>query len=319
MSEPAAAPDRDRGVVDLLTVGEAMTAVRCDGMLRLGGRATISIAGAESNLAVGAARLGHRVAWSGRVGADESGALVLRTLAAEGVDTSTAVRDAGAPTGLLVFEPRLPDVTRVEYHRAGSAASRWGVDDVPAALALAPRVLHVTGITAALSASAREGLRALVAGAKEAGALVSLDVNFRSRLWSVAEAAPVLRDLARSADLVIASPDELALVADDAADLLAAGVREVVLKHGAQGAEVVTAQGRVSTPARSVPVVSPIGAGDAFGAGYLSGVLDGEPLAERLRRGAVLGAFAVADSGDWEGLPTRAEMSLIETAEDVVR
>ncbi|MFD1860254.1 sugar kinase [Aeromicrobium camelliae] len=301
--------------VDVLTVGETMTAVRCDGLLRLGGRASLSIAGAESNLAIAMARLGHRVAWSGRVGADESGELVRRTLAAEGVDASTVVRDPDAPTGLLVFEQRLPDLTRVEYHRRHSAGSRWCRDDVQAALDLRPRVVHVTGVTAALSESAREALTTLVDESRARGALVSFDVNFRSRLWSAADAAPVLASLARRADVVIASPDELDLVADEPGSLLQAGVREVVIKRGADGATVLTSDGEVSAPARRVRVVDSIGAGDAFGAGYLSALVDGGDVTERLRRGVVLGAFAVASSGDWEGLPTREELALIDVEE----
>ncbi|WP_221933689.1 sugar kinase [Aeromicrobium piscarium] len=301
--------------VEVLTAGETMTAIRCDQLLRLGGRASVSIAGAESNVAIAMARLGHRVAWSGRVGGDESGELILRTLAAEGVDTSTVVRDDAAATGLLIFEQRLPDVTRVEYHRAGSAGSRWRVADVDAALALAPRLVHVTGVTAALSATTRDALALLVRRAREGGAVVSLDVNFRSRLWSRDEAAPVLRELAGYADIVIASPDELELLGSDARALVAAGARDVVVKHGAEGATAITEEGEESVAAHRVRVVDSIGAGDAFSAGYLSAVLDGAGVGERLRRGTALGAFAVASAGDWEGLPTRDELDLVSVGE----
>ncbi|WP_300342173.1 sugar kinase [Nesterenkonia sp.] len=301
--------------VDVLTVGETMTAVRCAGPLQLGGQARITVAGAESNLAIGLARLGHRAAWSGRLGADESAELILRTLRAEGVDTSTVVRDPEAGTGLLLFERRLPDLTRVEYHRAGSAGSRWSTEDVEAALSLRPRILHVTGITAALSGSTRQALSDLVAGARGQGALVSVDVNFRGRLWTREQARPVLRDLARRADVVVASADELELVAAEPEELLEAGVAEVVIKRGAEGASAVTPEGEVSVPSRKVQVVDTIGAGDAFSAGYLSGVLDGLAVPQRLGRGATLGAFAVASAGDWEGLPRREELTLLNVDE----
>ncbi|WP_245554942.1 sugar kinase [Nesterenkonia alba] len=301
--------------IDVLTVGETMTAVRCAGPLRLGGPAQITVAGAESNLAIGLARLGHRAAWSGRLGPDESAELILRTLRAEGVDTSTVARDPEAGTGLLLFERRLADLTRVEYHRAGSAGSRWNAGDIEPALALRPRIVHVTGITAALSGAAREALSDLVAGARGQGALVSVDVNFRGRLWSRDQARPMLRDLARRADVVIASEDELELVAAEPEELLEAGVGEVVTKRGAAGASALTREGEVSVPARRVQVVDTIGAGDAFSAGYLSGVLDGCEVDQRLARGATLGAFAVASAGDWEGLPTREELALLDVDE----
>jgi sugar/nucleoside kinase (ribokinase family) len=301
--------------VDLLTAGEVMVALRCEGLLRLGGTATVSIAGAEGNVAIAAARLGHRVAWTGRVGDDESGSLVLRTLAAEGVDTSSVRRDPDRETGLLLFEQRLTDLTRVEYHRRDSAGSRWNSDDLECALALQPRIVHVTGITAALSSAAATATAELMSEARRRGAVVSFDVNHRARLWSAGDASATLTRLAAAADIVIASPDELALVADDEQRLLDAGAREVVVKDGARGARVRTGGETIRAAAKRVRAVDSIGAGDAFSAGYLSGVLDGLPVAERLDRAVTLGAFAVGTRGDWEGLPTRDELDLLDAAD----
>ncbi|MGO1838340.1 MAG: sugar kinase [Candidatus Microbacterium stercoravium] len=300
--------------VDVVTAGEAMLALRGNGPLRMGGSLAVSVAGAESNVAVGMSRLGHRVAWAGRVGADESGAFVRRTLAAEGVDCRAVARDEDRATGMLIFEQRLPDVTRVEYHRRDSAGSRWSVSDAERALSLHPRLVHVTGITPALSAEARDAAYALVEGAKRQGATVSVDINFRSRLWSAQEAAPHLRRLVDDADIVIASPDELDIVGGDPAALIRSGAREIIVKHGAAGATAYDAERSVAVSARSVTVVDSIGAGDAFSAGYLSGWLDGLALEERMERAVVLGAFAVASHGDWEGLPRRDELGLIELA-----
>lgn len=306
--------------VDVVTAGETMLALRGSGPLRLGGSLATSIAGAESNVAVGMSRLGHRVAWAGRVGDDESGALVLRTLAAEGVDCGAVARDEDRATGMLIFEQRLPDVTRVEYHRRDSAGSRWSVSDAERALSLHPRLVHVTGITPALSAEARDAAYALVEGAKRQGATVSVDINFRSRLWSAQEAAPHLRRLVEDADIVIASPDELDLVGGDPAALIRAGARDVIVKHGSAGATAYDAERSVTTSAKRVTVVDSIGAGDAFSAGYLSGWLDGLALEERMERAVALGAFAVASRGDWEGLPRRDELDLIDLASgDAVR
>ncbi|MGO1466511.1 MAG: sugar kinase [Microbacterium gubbeenense] len=306
--------------VDVVTAGETMLALRGSGPLRLGGSLATSIAGAESNVAVGMSRLGHRVAWAGRVGDDESGALVLRSLAAEGVECGGVVRDGDRATGMLIFEKRLPDVTRVEYHRRDSAGSRWCAADAERALSLNPRLVHVTGITPALSQEAREATHALVDGAKRQGATVSVDINFRSRLWSAETAAPHLRRLVSGADIVIASPDELDLVGGDPAALIRAGAREVVVKNGVAGATAHEADRTVTVPARRVTVVDSIGAGDAFSAGYLSGWLDELSLEERMERAHTLGAFAVASHGDWEGLPRRDELDLIDLASgDAVR
>ena len=300
--------------LDVLTIGEAMVSLRSRGLIRLGADMTTSVAGAEANVAIGLSRLGHRVRWTGRLGADETGELVLRTLRAEGVLVDHVVRDPAAPTGLILFEQRLADVTRVEYHRAGSAGSWLHVDDVRPGLDEPTRVLHVTGITPALSTTARDAVQQAVGSARAAGWTVCLDVNFRSRLWSADEAAGVLRPLAELAEVVIASEDELSLVADDPADLLARGPGEVVVKLGAAGARVHTRDEEVHAPAYRVDVVDSIGAGDAFCAGYLSARLDGLDLAGRLERGNVAGAFAVSRAGDWEALPTREELALVGAA-----
>ncbi|WP_406140237.1 sugar kinase [Streptomyces sp. NBC_01089] len=347
--------------MSVFTLGETMVALRGDGQLKLGGTMAVSVAGAESNVAIGLARLGHPVHWAGAVGADEAGELVLRTLRAEGVGVSGSTRDGAAPTGLLLFEPRLPGVTRVHYYRAGSAGSRIAADDVERAFTAfledgtgagagagaeagavpgaagagagaaasggAPRVLHLTGITPALSPTARSAAARAMELAAENDVLISLDVNFRSRLWSTDEASAVMRDWAPRADVLIASDDELPLClpagspedpALQAEALLEAGAGEVVVKLGAAGATAYTLQGELHAPARTVPAVDPVGAGDAFVAGYLSALLDGADTAGRLERAVTTGAFAVAASGDWEGAPTRAELGLLGAAPGTV-
>ncbi|HEY7720297.1 MAG TPA: sugar kinase [Pedococcus sp.] len=305
-----------RPAVEVLTFGESMVSFRSDGPLVQGGRQTVRLAGAESNVAIGLSRLGHTVAWAGRVGDDTFGRLVLRELRAEGVDTSCAVVDGMRPTGLMFVEQRSADLTRVEYRRAGSAGSAIGKDDVAEALRTAPHILHVTGITPALSGTAAEAVSWAVESARAAGALVSFDVNFRGRLWSRDQARESLAPLARRATLVVASDDELDLVAtgdEDAAvaHLLDEGVQQVAVKRGPAGASVHTRAGRADAPAVPVTAIDPIGAGDAFSAGYLSGVLDGLEPPECLARAVATGAFAVSSRGDWEGAPTRADLDLL--------
>jgi 2-dehydro-3-deoxygluconokinase len=313
----------------ILTFGETMAALRSEQPLRLGGSLRLSVAGAESNVAIGLARLGHPVRWAGRVGADELGALIVRTLRAEGVDTAAVQTDPERGTGLLIFEQRVGTVVRVTYRRDGSAGGAISAADVLPALRGDVAWVHATGITAALSAAGRDCVTRVLSRARAAGAGTSLDINYRSQLWDAGRARAALVPLAALADVVLGSATELALAVPDTAGgdsrppgpaglaeiaglLLAGGTQEVVVKQGAAGAQVLTRERRVHEPARQVPVIDVIGAGDGFTAGYLSARLDGADLAGRLRRAVTAGAFAVAHRGDWEGLPTRDELALLD-------
>lgn len=305
--------------MDVVTFGESMGSIRAAGLIRLGGAMSLTVGGAESNVAIGLSRLGHRAGWAGRVGDDEIGSLVLRTLGAEGVDITYSRVDPTRSTGLLLVEKRIGDISRVAYYRAGSAGSALTVADLDGVLDPAPRVLHITGITPALSPAAAEATEHTVEAARAAGTLVSFDVNYRAGLWGRDAASAALTRIALRSDIVFASDDELSLVATGSATqaalaLVAAGVGEVVVKRGEHGASAWTPDGQASVAARAVRVVDTIGAGDAFTAGYLSALLDGLDLAARLDRGAILGAFAVSAQGDWEALPTRSELTLLDVA-----
>jgi len=311
-------------MVDVLTLGETMAAMRSVGggprPIRLGGSFELSIAGAESNVAIGLARLGHKAGWAGVVGEDQFGELVLRTLRAEGVDTSL-VRRSSSPTGLIVFEQRLAATVRVDYHRSASAGSELRPADVDTAFERAPRVLHITGVTVALGAGPRGAVTRAVRLARERGTIVCLDVNDRRRLWTRDAAMSALNALVSEVDIVIASDDELRLLATGAGSdermllqsLRARGVKEIVIKHGDKGATLHVPGRQVHQPARTVEVADTVGAGDAFVAGYLSGLLDGLGREEQMHRAVTMGAFAVASAGDWEGLPTRNELTLLDT------
>jgi 2-dehydro-3-deoxygluconokinase len=291
------------------------------------------IVGAESNAAVGIARLGHRVAFIGRVGGDGFGTAALRALRGEGVDVSGMRIEPDAPTGLLIRERRLLGPSDVVYQRAGSAGSRLGPGDVDAARGAieGARWLHVTGITPALSETAAAAVRRAVELARAAGVTVSLDVNLRRKLWSDEVAGPVLRELARKVDVLLASPDEAAVVAGTAGDdperladaMLGLGPSIAVLKLGADGALAIERGGTfVRRPAIHVPaVIDPVGAGDAFSAGFIVARLEGGDLARALDVANACGAAAVCAVGDTTGLPNRDELErlLAASGRDVIR
>ncbi|MEW2167328.1 sugar kinase [Streptomyces sp. NPDC007084] len=302
----------------LVTLGEAMAvaASTAPGPLAPGKTARLSFAGAEATVAIGVARLGHPAAWIGSLGDDAAGAMIRAGLRAEGVDVHARTVPE-LPTGLMLRERRTADHTRVAYYRTGLAGSRLAPTDVDEALVSGARVLHVTGITPALGDTAHQAVRRAVETAREAGATVSLDVNYRSLLWSREEAAAALGPLVRQADIVFASPDEADLFVPGGTPLSLArslaelGPSQAVVKLGARGALAVVEGAVFEQPVVPVTAVDPIGAGDAFVAGYLAAHLGAAAPAERLRWGAVCGAFAVSVEGDWEGLPLRRELPLL--------
>lgn len=310
----------------LVTLGETMAlfSPTSTGLLRHAHTLALGVAGAESNVAIGTRRLGARSAWIGRVGDDELGQLVSRTLAAERIDTGGVAVDAEAPTGVMIKEWRTPTVTRVTYYRSGSAGSRLCPHDVPADVVGAARVLHITGITPALSATARDAVYTAVEVARAGGATVALDFNYRSALWDAATAGKELRALTRLADVVFATVPEARLVTDGAEPVELAealgtlGPRHVIIKRGERGA-VAHCDGRpYERAALPVSVVDPVGAGDAFAAAYLAEMALGRPVADCLATGVTAGAFAVTVPGDWEGMPSRAELDLWGAGDDPV-
>ncbi|MFJ3908343.1 sugar kinase [Streptomyces vinaceus] len=307
----------------LVTLGETMAVLAADrpGPLASGTPLRLGFAGAEATVAIGVSRLGHTASWIGRVGADSAGTMILDGLRGESVDVSRVRVDDAAPTGLMLRERRTPDHTRVTYYRRGLAGARLDPGDIDPELVARARVLHVTGITPALGDGPLAAVRRAVDLARAAGVTVSLDLNYRARLWNREAAAAELNHLVTRADVVFAGPDEASLVVPEAdpatmaRTLLGLGPREAVLKLGARGAVAVTHDGEAVQDIVPVTPVDPIGAGDAFVAGYLAGLLDGTGLPDRLLLAATCGAFAVAAPGDWEGLPRRAELDLLHGAD----
>ena len=303
--------------VDLLTYGETMGLLDAErvGPLRLGGRMRLSMAGAESTVAIGVTRLGGSARWVGVVGDDEVGALIMRVLRAEGVQADGVAVVEDVPTGLLLKERRSAGVSRVTYYRRGLAGSSLRPAQVDPGDVAGAKILHLSGITPALSASAREAVFTALDLARPAGTTVCVDLNYRSGLWTPEEAGPVLAAMVARADIVLATADEAALLLGESADaadaarrLSGLGPALSVVKRGADGA-VACDDGRIRDVAPDpADVVDPVGAGDAFAAGLLADLALGRPVAQALRTAASVAAVNVACPGDWEGLPTRADL-----------
>jgi 2-dehydro-3-deoxygluconokinase len=298
---------------DIVTLGECMAVLYPPEPVTLDDTPSLllDIGGAEANLSIALCRLGLSARFISRVGDDPFGQRMRATLAREGFDVSALTTDPAAPTGVF-FREWLPDgARRVYYYRAGSAASRLGPGDLHPELFAGARIVHLTGITPALSASCAEAVARAIELAHDAGALVSFDPNYRPKLWKPAAARAALLPLLRQSDIILMGHEDAAAVFDTAGDDEAAlaaasalGARVVVLKCAERGAFARAEGHTIHAPAAPVErVVDPVGAGDGFDAGFLAGWLRGDSLEDSLHLGARVGAASVQALGDYAGYP----------------
>lgn len=321
-------PTADRSGPDVVTLGESLVILAAaPGRLVSAVTLTKSIGGAESNVAIGLARLGLDVEVITRVGDDPFGEEIVRTLRAERVGVAGVEVDAARATALMVKERPTADRANVFYYRAGSPATAMDADSAQRAwdrLAGPPRHVHVSGVTLALGTGPRAAVDRLLHNARAVGATVSVDANHRKKLWDVGAFRAACLPVALAADDLLVSDDEaLALTGrplldpseqalfDALAELAAGGPARVVVRRGADGSIGRTRDGEVVvTPAVTAgPVVDVVGAGDAYTAGYLLDVLDGRGLATAMATGSWVAGHVVASLGDWEGLPDAAALA----------
>ncbi|WP_027092326.1 sugar kinase [Cohnella thermotolerans] len=312
---------------DVVTIGESMVLFQpmSEGPLAYAPLFTRSLAGAESNVAIGLSRLGLSVRWISRLGADPFGDFVLATLAGEGVDVSLVERDAGYPTAVYFKEFKGYGDPNVYYYRKGSAVSQWTPGHVNLRWFDNASHLHVTGITPALGPATAETVRKAMVEARAMGLTVSFDPNLRRKLWSEEKARKTLLSLIPLCDIFMPGLEEAEFLAGPmteeayGAHFLTMGTGVVVLKLGEEGSIGFTPQAAVRVKPHVVKrVIDTVGAGDAFAAGFLSAWLtsageDDEPrLRQALERANLLGALATQYRGDWEGLPKLDEVRRLQ-------
>jgi 2-dehydro-3-deoxygluconokinase len=298
----------------VITAGETMALVvpPSPGRLRHATSLSLSIGGAESNVAIGLARLGIPASWISVLGDDELGELVLHRLRAEGVDTSGVRRIADRATGLYLRE-EVAGRLRVYYYRSGSAAATLSPNAFDPSMLQGAAFLHLTGITGALSQECAEFLPWAATTARDAGVRVSYDVNYRSRLWEPSAAQAATEALLPLIDVLFVGHDEANALwgweTDTALEQLSKiGPSEVILKLGADGCAAMINGEQLTSASFPARQLDPIGAGDAFDAGYLAATLWGWAPEKRLRAANAMGAFCVQNLGDYEGLPNRREL-----------
>ncbi|MET0451227.1 MAG: sugar kinase [Mycobacterium sp.] len=317
-------------MVAMLTLGEALgvAATTPGEPLGTGSAMRFSTAGAEATVAIGMSRLGHTAVWVGVVGDDEVGRCVIRDLRREGVNADLVRVTGDATTGFMLRDHRTPDHVGVSYYRTGSAGAQLCGHDVDAAFHRTGDIglVHLTGITPMLSGAARGAVHRALELARERAATVSLDVNYRRALGDTSAARAELEAMLPYVDILFIGEDELFLLTHEtepenaARFMVTLGPREVVVKLGERGAYALDADGATAREdGLPVTVIDVIGAGDSFAAGYLAAWSENRPLTERLRWANACAACTVGTRGDWEGLPSRAELPMRAQVGAIIR
>lgn len=302
--------------MEVVTFGESMVLFRGDQELPLEyvHQFHKQMAGAESNVAIGLARLGHSAGWFSKLGEDAFGRYILQNIRGQGVDTSRCTYTDAAPTAVFFKERRSGGKTQVYYYRQGSAASLMTKDDLDESYLAEAKILHVTGITPALSESCFELTMHAMDVARRNQLRIVFDPNIRWKLWDRDTAKTRLLELAARADYILPGLDEGEFLTgrsrpkEIAESFLKLGAKAVVVKLGKDGAyyQSLTESGQV--PSISVQEIDPVGAGDGFAAGFISGLLRQDTMSVAVSRANAVGAIVVGTQGDIEGLPNEEEL-----------
>ena len=299
--------------MDIVTMGETMVAFEAQdyGPLRDVNIFRKWVGGAENNVAIGLARLGLRCGWISRLGNDEFGKEILRTIRGEGVDVSRVIFDSSAPTGVFFIERRINSDFNCYYYRKSSAAGLISPADIDPDYIKQAKIIYLTGITPILSESAREATQKMFQIALDSGQTIVFDPNLRLRLCNIDTARSILVPLMQKSAYVLPGEEEIILLME-CRELPEAvkkahslGISNLIIKTGAKGAVLARAgENPISISGFTAKnFVSSIGAGDCFNAGFVAGLLNNEPLEQCVRWGNALGAFCLTTYGPYQALP----------------
>ncbi|EMS69017.1 sugar kinase [Ruminiclostridium cellobioparum] len=314
---------------EVLTFGESMIvfAPSQSGLLRYINNYEAKFAGAESNTAIGLCKLGHTARWFSRIGNDELGQYILYKIRAEGVDVDNVIIDNEHPTGIMIKELSGSGQTRVYYYRSGSAASYLSPTDLPPELFENVKILHVTGITPILSDSCHSLTTSAIKTARQKGIKVSFDPNIRKKLWNNSDHSEMIRGLIHNSNIVTLGLEEAEILYgnknfEHLNEILfrSPHLEYLAIKNGAEGAFVSDGKTQYSIAPYPCNCIDSIGAGDAFNAAFLAGILENRPVGECGKMAAIAGALSTETTGDTESLPTRQQLnSILEPEQSIYR
>lgn len=313
-------------MAELVTMGETMAAFApgSTGALRYVTDYRLRTAGAESNTAVGAAKLGVSAAWFSRLGEDEFGHYVCNQTRSEGVDCSHVIFDREHPTGVMFKETGRGE-TKVFYYRKNSAASYLCPKDLSPVLFEGAKIFHISGITPVLSESCYQTVQTAIRMAHDSGVKVSFDPNIRRKLWGTKDYSSCLREIALQSEILLLGDEEAEALfgtqkPEEVMKLLFQSefLQYAAVKCGSRGAWVADRNESFFIPPYPCHPVDPIGAGDGFNAGFLAGLLQGRGVKSAGQMGGICGALATEVKGDVEGYPDALQMEYLLRGDQVL-
>ncbi len=301
----------------IVTLGESMMVFNGPPAvpISIGTPMQATFAGAESNVAMGLARLGHPVRLLTVLGDDPFGQTIFKTLRGEGIDVTGVQLSPKHPTGVM-FKNRWPGhEPEVFYYRNTSAFAHAGAEAFDPALWRDAKLIYLTGITPALSSGCLALFNRVIDDAQALNIPVWLDPNYRKKLWNADEFRQTIAACLPKIDTVLPGLSEAQILTgksdpgEMACKLMGMGAKTVIIKGGHSKAVAYTTRGAATDEACSLDcMIDPIGAGDALVSGYLAAHLDNLPLIDCLKRAHASAAMVCMTHGDWEGLPTRGQL-----------
>lgn len=298
--------------MDVITIGDAMVAMcpKEKGPILFCNTFERKIGGAELNVAIGCARLGLKSGWISRLGQDDFGKHILKTVRGEGIDTSQIELVEGYQTSVYFREVMANGDSRSFYYREKSPTSTMIAESLDENYFRNSKVLHITGVFPSINDNNKEILLKAVELAKKNNLLISFDPNIRLKMWTKSQAREFINKFLSEVDILLVGDEEISILIDEEDTNEAIkkfhdmGIDKVVVKRGAKGA-IGSDGSNIYDVAAIKPkaLIDTVGAGDGFAAGFLSAYLKGDSFEESIEFANAVGSLVVGIEGDNEGLP----------------
>jgi len=298
--------------MDVITIGDGMISMcpKQKGPIIFSNTFERKIGGAEINVAIGCSRLGLKSGWISRIGNDDFGKYILKTVRGEDVDTSEVKLVDGYQTSVYFREVLSDGSSRSFYYREKSPTSTMNLKDLNEEYFKTAKILHITGVFPSINKNNQKVILEAVRLAKKFNLIVSFDPNIRLKMWTREEAKSFIEKLLPNVDILLIGDEEIEILLGETTieDAIKTfhnyGIEKVVVKKGAKGAIGSDGKNVYEAPAiKPKALVDTVGAGDGFAAGFLTALLKGETLENCVRFANAVGSLVVGVEGDNEGLP----------------